>query len=305
MSCKVDHRQYLDAIIDIFNVHFANGTIVYDPEIILAHTRGNDWDAHEFSETILSSELPKVSGYFEDDLNFQERYQQLQKDVYAVDATVQWEIQNIADEDWAESWKEHYHILHYGKRIQVVPEWLEPDIPEDIVIRIEPGMAFGTGEHETTSLCMEWLEELITPKMTVFDVGTGSGILAIASQALGAERVDAMDYDDIAVRAAAMNAAKNNAVIMIYKSDLLNQCVGRADLIIANIVADVILMLVPQLSSHLNKDGLFLCSGILVERTQEIEDHLVGAGFIIKEVRTDGSWCAILAKIGERKEVQD
>ncbi len=303
VSCKVVNRQHLDAITDIFNIHFPNGTMVYDPESILAHTRGNDWDAHEFSEGILSADVPKVSGYFEKNADFHGRYQKLQEAVHAIDETVVWETQDIVDEDWAESWKEHYHILHYGTRIQVVPEWLEPDIPEDIVIRIEPGMAFGTGEHETTSLCMAWLEELIVPNMTVFDVGTGSGILAIAAQALGADRVDAMDYDDIAVRAAAMNAAKNNATIMSYKSDLLKQCTGKADLIIANIVADVILMLVPQLESHLQEKGQFLCSGVLIERAEEVQKALTDAGFHIKEVREDGPWCAILAEVHVKEGV--
>ena len=162
-------------------------------------------------------------------------------------------------------------------------------------------MAFGTGEHETTSLCMNWLEELIIPEMTVFDVGTGSGILAIAARALGAGRVDAMDFDPVAVLATVKNAARNNASIMIYKSDLLNDCVGKADLIIANIVADVILMLVPQIEEHLNENGQFLCSGVLVERADDVCGALEGAGFTVKEKRVDGEWCAILAELKETK----
>ena len=218
-----------------------------------------------------------------------------------IDESCSWQEQRVENEDWSESWKEHYHVLHYGSRIQVVPEWLEPDYPEDIVIRIDPGMAFGTGEHETTSLCMAWLEELITPEMTVFDVGTGSGILAIAARALGAGRVDAMDYDDVAVWAAVQNAARNNSQLMIYKSDLLRGCVGEADLIIANIVADVILKLVPDLRSHLKPNGRFLCSGVLLTRAADVREALSAAGFAVVEQREDGEWCAILAEMKEEE----
>ena len=300
VTCLLPNRRGLEAVTGIFNEYFPNGTIVDDPQAILNHVEGNDWDAHEFSEKILAADKLKVSGYFEEDAAFSARYAELRErvtnELKRIDEVCEWRENRIADEDWSESWKEHYHILHYGNRIQVVPEWLEPDYPEDIVIRIEPGMAFGTGEHETTSLCMNWLEELIQPEMAVFDVGTGSGILAIAARALGAGRVDAMDFDPVAVMATVKNAARNNSSIMIYKSDLLRDCVGKADLIIANIVADVILMLVPQLEEHLNENGKFLCSGVLVERADDVCAALEDTGFSITEKRIDGEWCAILAQ---------
>lgn len=300
VTCVLPNRRGLEAVTDIFNDVFPNGTMVDDPQSILKHVESDDWDAHEFSEEILARETLKVSGYLEMDAGWEEAAQALRARVNAaldtIGETVEWQSQRIADEDWAESWKEHYDVLHYGSRIQVVPEWLEPDVPEDIVIRIEPGMAFGTGEHETTSLCMNWLEELVTPEMTVFDVGTGSGILAIAARALGAGRVDAMDFDPIAVYAAAQNAARNNSSIMVYKSDLLKDCVGQADLIIANIVADVIIRLVPQLEQHLLPCGRFLCSGVLRTRADDVCRALADAGYTVCEKREDGEWCAILAE---------
>lgn len=303
VTCVLPNRRGLEAVTDIFNTFFSNGTMVDDPQSILKHVESDDWDAHEFSEDILARESLKVSGFFEMDEAWTNRRDELKHHVTAalaaIDETAEWTEKRIPDEDWAESWKEHYDVLHYGTRIQVVPEWLEPDVPEDIVIRIEPGMAFGTGEHETTSLCMNWLEELIEPEMTVFDVGTGSGILAIAARALGAGRVDAMDYDDVAVWAAVQNAARNNAQIMIYKSDLLKGCVGQADLIIANIVADVIIKLLPQLREHLLAHGRFLCSGVLLERAADVRQALEAEGFEIVEQREDGEWCAILAAMKE------
>ena len=301
VTCLLSNRRGLEAVTNIFNEYFSNGTIVDDPQAILNHVESNDWDAHEFSEEILSRDVLKVSGYFEEDGDFLKRYESLRTDVdlalSRIEEKATWQQNFVENEDWSESWKEHYHILHYGERIQVVPEWLEPDVPEDIVIRIEPGMAFGTGEHETTSLCMNWLEELVSSGMTVFDVGTGSGILAIGAYALGADRVDAMDFDPVAVLATAKNAACNNASIMVYKSDLLKDCYGKADLIIANIVADVIIRLLPELEDHLKENGKFLCSGVLIERADEVSRALIDAGFNIIEKREDGEWCAILASL--------
>lgn len=303
VTCVLESRRGLDTVTVIFNETFPNGTMVDDPQAILGHVESDDWDAHEFSEDILARQALKVSGYFEMDETWETRYENLRTRVEAALATLDegcsWEMQRVENEDWAESWKEHYDVLRYGTRIQVVPEWLEPDVPEDIVIRIDPGMAFGTGEHETTSLCMNWLEELVREEMTVFDVGTGSGILAIAARALGAGRVDAMDFDQVAVWAAVQNAARNNASIMVYKSDLLRDCVGQADLIIANIVADVITRLVPELDAHLLTGGRFLCSGVLLTRAEDVRHALEAAGFRILEQREDGEWCAILAERGE------
>lgn len=305
VTCVLASRRGLEAVTALFNEAFPNGVMVDDPQSILKHVESDDWDAHEFSEDILAREQLKVSGYFEMNEGWQADYKALRDAVEAelarIDENCSWQEQRVENEDWSASWKAHYHVLHYGSRIQVVPEWLEPDYPEDIVIRIDPGMAFGTGEHETTSLCMAWLEELITPEMTVFDVGTGSGILAIAARALGAGRVDAMDYDDVAVWAAVQNAARNNSQLMIYKSDLLRGCVGEADLIIANIVADVILRLVPDLRAHLAPGGRFLCSGVLLSRATDVREALSAAGFAIVEQREDGEWCAILAEMKEEE----
>lgn len=305
VTCILPNRRALEAVTSIFNEYFPGGTMVDDPEAILSHVESNDWDAHEFSEDILAKEHLKVSGYFEENENYSANYAKLKSDVEKecarIDVEVAWSEKRIENEDWSESWKEHYSVLHYGKRIQVVPDWLEPDYPEDIVIRMEPGMAFGTGEHETTSLCMNWLEELVEKDDTVFDVGTGSGILAMAARALGADRVDAMDYDQVAVMATVKNAAMNNSSIMIYKSDLLKDCVGEADLIIANIVADVIIRLVPELDAHLKENGRFLCSGVLVTREKDVTQAVEEAGYKILERREDGEWCAILAARKEER----
>lgn len=303
ITCIIPDRKGLDAVDNIFNEYFKDGIQVEDPGAILQHVKSNDWDAHEFSEDILAQDKLKVIGYMTKDASYEARYASLREAVTAAlavfDENPQWDEETIADQDWSETWKENYDVMHFGSRIQVVPVWLQPDVPEDVVVYMDPGMAFGTGDHDTTALCLEWLEELVTKDCSVFDVGTGSGILAIAASKLGAGRVDAMDYDDIAVYAAAQNAARNNAQVMIYKSDLLKRAVGKADLIIANIVADVIIALLDEVPLHLNKNGRFLCSGILDEYEPKVCEALKIQGFHIIEKRQRGAWFAILAEFSE------
>jgi ribosomal protein L11 methyltransferase len=299
ITCAIPDRKGLEAVDNIFNEYFENGIQVDDPGAILNHVESNDWDAHEFSEDILAHDTLKVIGYLAKDASAKDRYDSLREEVRQALAVfgqeAVWNAETLADQDWSETWKENYHVMHFGSRIQVVPVWLQPDVPEDVVIYMDPGMAFGTGDHETTALCLEWLDDLVTKDCSVFDVGTGSGILAIAASKLGAGRVDAMDFDDVAVYAAAQNGARNNAQIMVYKSDLLKRTNGKADLIIANIVADVIIKLLDEVPSHLAKDGKFLCSGILDEYEPKVSAALQDAGFRIIEKRQRGAWFAILA----------
>lgn len=303
ITCAIPDRKGLEAVDNIFNEYFHNGIQVDDPGAILKHVESNEWDAHEFSEDILSHDTLKIIGYLAKDGSAEELYRCLRQEVKEVLASFKqeavWTVETIADQDWSETWKDNYQVMHFGSRIQVVPVWLQPDVPEDVVIYMDPGMAFGTGDHETTALCLEWLDDLVTKDCSVFDVGTGSGILAIAAAKLGAGRVDAMDFDDVAVYAAAQNAARNNAQIIVYKSDLLQRTKGKADLIIANIVADVIIALLDEVPSHLNKGGKFLCSGILDEYEPKVSAALNNAGFHVIEKRQRGPWYAILAEHSE------
>ena len=170
------------------------------------------------------------------------------------------------------------------------------------MIHIDPGMAFGTGTHETTSMCMAMLEEQVKPGDTVLDIGCGSGILGIVAAKVGAGRVICSDLDPNAVKVARENVAKNGVsdVTEVYQGDLteIPAFEGlKADLIVANIIADVIIFLAPKAKGLLKKGGCFITSGIIQERKQDVLDALKDAGYEILEVQDKGSWAAIRSRI--------
>ena len=182
--------------------------------------------------------------------------------------------ENLLEEDWENNWKQYYKPLRVGRRLVVVPSWEDYEKQaDDIILRLDPGMAFGTGTHATTRLCMELLEQSITPGCTVLDVGCGSGILAVCSVLLGASHADGVDIDELAVKIAGENAALNQAADRTHfvQGDLTDKISGQYDVICANIVADVIIRLCPSLRRFLQPGGYFLASGIIDERSVEVE----------------------------------
>ncbi|NLI20520.1 MAG: 50S ribosomal protein L11 methyltransferase [Clostridiales bacterium] len=206
------------------------------------------------------------------------------------------ELADVADEDWAENWKQYYKPFRVGSRLVVKPSW-EPYAARegDVVVELDPGMAFGTGTHETTHMCLELLEKHLKPGMRVMDVGTGSGILAIAAAKLGAPEVLAVDIDPNAVRVATENVAKNNAApqVRVVRGDLVNGETLPCELAVANIVADAICMLAGPLTRHLVPGGLLVCSGIIREREADVATAAQQAGYRTVERMGQGEWVAL------------
>ncbi len=203
----------------------------------------------------------------------------------------------VDEEDWAESWKKSYKPFRLGRHMVVKPGWETFEaLPGDKIIEIDPGMAFGTGTHETTGLCVELVEEIVKPGMDVIDIGTGTGILAIAAALMGA-RVLATDLDRVAVRVAAENVNKNgfSDVIRTRAGDLLEAVDETADVVAANIIADVIRMLAAPVRAHIRPGGKFICSGIARERKAEVVEALEAAGYKNLDIRDRGEWSAIAA----------
>ncbi len=207
--------------------------------------------------------------------------------------------ETVHEQDWAENWKRYYKPFRAGERIVVKPSWepYEP-FPEDLVIEMDPGMAFGTGTHETTYMCLQMLERYVRPGSVCIDVGTGTGILAIAAAKLGAQDVLAIDLDEQAVAVAKENIQKNGMeqVVHAQAGDLLKDSVGKADVIVANIIADVICALCGPAKSHIRPGGAFICSGIIREREEDVLRALRQAGYAVDCRIARGEWVCLSAK---------
>lgn len=207
----------------------------------------------------------------------------------------------VDEEDWAHAWKRFWKPQRIGRHIVVKPTW-ETFVPEpdDIVIELDPGMAFGTGTHATTRMCLEWLEQLVEAGQRVLDVGTGSGILVVTALRLGAGEALGIDNDPVAVRTARENIVLNGVAdrARIAEGDLIDAVMEheRFELVIANIVADAIIALAPQVIPYLSEGGAFVASGIIIERVSEVRVALDAAGLVEQEWRPDGEWASVCAR---------
>ena len=202
--------------------------------------------------------------------------------------------QGVKEEDWAENWKQYYKPFRIGEHMVVKPTWEPWDAQKgDLIIEIDPGMAFGTGTHETTAMCVQLIEKYYKGG-SLLDVGTGSGILAIAAARLGAKDILAVDIDPDAVRVARENVRHNGLsdAIEVVQGDLLRGLSRRFDFAVANILAPVICLLAAPLRDHLTPGGRFVCSGIINEAEQEVKDALLSAGYTIDEITRKGDWVA-------------
>lgn len=211
----------------------------------------------------------------------------------------EFEINKTDDEDWANNWKKYYEPVEVGESLVIIPSWLEYDGSCTNKIYIEPGMAFGTGTHETTYMCLEALEDYVIEDDVVFDIGCGSGILSVAATKLGAEKIVAVDIDSKCTQVSKENAILNNVEdkIEIYTANLLDVVNGKADIIISNIIAEIITEMVPDLKEHLEDDGLFISSGIIAEKIYMVENALIENGFEIIEKREKNGWTLVVGRI--------
>ncbi len=196
--------------------------------------------------------------------------------------------------DWAENWKKYYHAFRAGKRLVIKPTWETWDAQEgDLVVEMDPGMAFGTGTHETTALCVEMIESHYRGG-SFLDVGTGSGILAICAGLLGARDVTAVDIDPDAVQTARENVRHNGMEdrVTVLEGDLLKGLDASFDFAVANILAPIVCMLCGPLFHHLTPGAGFICSGILAEQEETVREALLQSGYSIREIRRKKDWVA-------------
>ena len=208
----------------------------------------------------------------------------------------------VDEEDWEEAWKEHFHTLRVGKRLVIAPSWRDyTPLEADVVVNLDPGMAFGTGHHPTTRMCLELLESLGKPDMDVLDVGCGSGILSIAAAKMGARSVFGLDVDQTAVKAAKRNAQENGVghAVRITEGSLPHVDVrpGGYDVTIANISARVVSEIATELLRATRRGGTIVASGILVENSHGVEEALISAGAQVDRRVVDGDWVTLSASV--------
>ena len=252
-------------------------------------------------ETDLS--VVTVTAYYPEDEELQKRLQRIEAELTAVEKRIgRFRIgptlfRKVSETDWSDEWKQYFHVTRVGKHIVVKPSWesYEPEA-EDIVLELDPGMAFGTGTHPPTVLVLEALEKMVHPDTAVFDVGTGSGILAMTAAKLGAKSIKAVDIDGVAVRTAMENIAKAGLAdrIEVKQGDLLHGTEGKADVIVANILADIIILLLPDIPGKLKEGGLFFASGIIEDYQQDVTEAAEKVGLRVKEVTRIKDWVGLL-----------
>lgn len=302
-------------VTELMNIGITD-TVVEDPrdvEDLMNKKQTYDWDYLDDEVIEKLKDSPKVIVYLEDTEENQnlipqveEAMKNLLSKAYAGEfgagadfGSLQVEVKKDDDSEWKDKWKEYFKPARISKSIVVKPTWEEYENKDGYsVIEIDPGMAFGTGTHETTSLCVKMLEEYQKKGDKVLDVGCGSGILSIASALLGAEDVLGVDIDPVAVEVAGENIALNHVdnVARASYGDLTKGVDYRANIVVANLMADLVMMLAEDVAVHMLPDGYFISSGILVEKEITVCEHLRKLGFSIMEVREDGGWCCIVAK---------
>ena len=303
ISIQTSHEA-VELIAEIFRDLGASGVVIEDPELVNDYITSGKWDYTDIpiakeTEVVVEKAYLPVNGELEG------RIQTLQQEIKALasrgvnTAPAVLTTTELQDEDWSDTWKQYFHTEKPGERVVIKPTWEEYEPKDDeVVIELDPGAAFGTGTHATTSMCIRQLEKLVKPGMTVFDVGTGSGILSIISAKLGAKNIQAVDYDDSVLKIVEENLEQNNVqdIISVAQSDLMQNVHGKAELVIANIIADIIIRLFDQLDEHLEQGGTLLTSGIIEDR---IEDVLAAAekhGYGVVERLENKGWACITFK---------
>lgn len=291
----------VELVSDIFIEMGTGGVVIEDPALILQYERVSHPDEWAVPGQYEVNSLPLVKGYLplgDGLLNLVEEIKSIISQLH-LDPKPEISTCFVAEEDWANAWKKYYKTTRVGQRLVIKPSWEDYDQLEgDLVIEMDPGMAFGCGTHATTVLCLQLLEKYMRPGISVYDIGTGSGILAVAAARLGAGRVSAVDIDPVACKAALENAVRNNvsAHVSVRQGNLAELLDNGADLIVANILADVIAGFAPAAADALLPGGIFIASGIIRDKAEMVRTALKAAGLTVCEQLEEGLWVALASK---------
>lgn len=298
-----------DVVSDILYDVGATGLAIEDPKDILDLVQSEvSWDFVDPSLTKLKVDEVIIKAYFAENEELDNIIQSIRERIREHPMLSQEEnqltISSVDENDWAESWKKYYKPTKIGKNILIKPTWEETEVDEDtVLIELDPGMAFGTGTHETTIMCAEALEKHVKPGDLVYDIGCGSGILSIVAAKLGAKKVLGVDLDPVCVRVSNENVKMNNVedTVEVKMGDLLEVIEGKANIIVSNIIAEIIGDMTPDIKNYLKDDGVFIASGIIIDKIPLVKNALLENDFIILDIVEKKEWACIIAtnKLGE------
>ena len=302
----ITKSEALEPVSGIFYSLDCKGVAIEDPEDILGREQGPlTWDFADINVLEHKGKVAVVKAYFAEEDNIEEILGYVNEKLVELkemgidlgEAKV--EHEKMYEEDWANTWKQYYKPSKVGEKIVVKPIWEEYEEKEgELVVNLDPGMAFGTGTHETTRMCIQALEKYVKEESTVFDVGCGSGILAIAAAKLGAKLAVGVDLDPVAVESSIENVGYNNLNnIEILHGNLVEVIDGKADIVVANILAEIICILTDDVKRVMKDGGVFITSGIIHDRVDMVCENLEATGFEVIEKNRDGEWNCIVAKL--------
>lgn len=287
----------------------SSGVVIEDPYDLVQARSTSLGEVHDLNPNSYPRTGVYVKGYLADDEHLDKKLTEIRHIIEQLhDPEIDFgektiHIAVVYEEDWANAWKQYYKPVTISNNITITPSWehYERAHSNEKVITLDPGMAFGTGTHQTTALCIKAIEKYMQREDHVIDVGTGTGILSIVAALLGAKEVRAFDLDPVAVKSAKENIVLNGVdkKVSIQQNNLLNDITGQADLIVANLLADIIMDLAKDLPRVLKEDGYVIVSGIIERQRPKVESHLLTYGLIIEERFVQDDWLALVAK---RKE---
>lgn len=303
LSIVVNHEVEYD-VTDILESHGSNGVVIEDSKDLVNQPADKFGEIYELNPDDYPDQGVRLKAYF-NELTFGDTLRtniknavlnlpELDKNI------VTFSEKEIAEVDWANEWKNYFHPFKASERFTIVPSWetYEKESNNELCIELDPGMAFGTGDHPTTSMCLKAIEKYVKPTDSVIDVGTGSGILSIASHLIGVKRIKALDIDEMAVNFAKENFKKNHCenAIEAVPGNLLQDEDKKINIVIANILAHIIEEMIEDAYNTLVEEGYFITSGIIEEKYEEIESQMKRVGFNIISVEHDNGWVCIVGQ---------
>ena len=294
-----------DIVSDILYKYGATGLAIEDPNDILEFSNTQtDWDFIDAKLMDTGVEGILIKAYYTIETDILDTIELIKDEIernlvangdepYGVISTYE-----VDDTDWSDNWKKHFATIKIGDKIIIKPTWEDYDETEGkIIIELDPGMAFGTGSHETTMMCAEALDKYVKEDSIVFDIGCGSGILSIVAAKLGAKNVIGIDLDEMCVKVSKENVVNNQVedVVEIKSGNLLDVIKSKANLIVANIVAEIIVGMSDELNNYMEPNSIFICSGIIEEKIYLVEEALIKNGFKLIETNKNNGWACIIA----------